>query len=442
MSLLLLLFVSSGVGAAKRNDSAHIWLERMRAALAPSSSTQARATLETWDGFEVGTVIEMKVSRHTSPAEKRTLMELTQPDAAKGTVYEVVAGSEGSLEGWEYLPSVRRLRRMSGIHRTDLFMGTEFSYEALDFVGSMERVPGRVEWVREEGRSLVRVTSPPGLSSGKVVTLIEPMTALPVRIAFFEESGELIRVQEFGSGSEPDLAEGRGPTLPGAQSLVSTKEQAWSRMQNPVRGLLNGTAALLSAVGAGLLWVRCSGDASDRAVLLVFALSLVALYTASCLYHCVPWQRLWKQRMQRIDHSMIYVLIAGSITPIAWLAVDGWPRWVWLGLAWGVALIGIAQKAFGPKLGDGFSITLQTLQGWLALPLFVPLVARLPWLALALALGGGALYMIGMVLFVTRQPRLWPGVFSYHEVFHVFVVGGSSAHFLLALWYIAPSAAS
>jgi hypothetical protein len=198
MSLLLLLFVSSSVGAAKRNDSAHIWLERMRAALAPSSSTQARATLETWDGFEVGTVIEMNVSRHTSPAEKRTLMELTQPDAAKGTVYEVVAGSEGSLEGWEYLPSVRRLRRMSGIHRTDLFMGTEFSYEALDFVGSMERVPGRVEWVREEGRSLVRVTSPPGLSSGKVVTLIEPMTALPVRIAFFEESGELIRVQEFG----------------------------------------------------------------------------------------------------------------------------------------------------------------------------------------------------------------------------------------------------
>jgi hypothetical protein len=198
MSLLLLLFVSSSVGAAKRNDSAHIWLERMRAALEPSSSTQARATLETWDGFEVGTVIEMKVSRHTSPAEKRTLMELTQPDAAKGTVYEVVAGSEGSLEGWEYLPSVRRLRRMSGIHRTDLFMGTEFSYEALDFVGSMERVPGRVEWVREEGRSLVRVTSPPGLSSGKVVTLIEPMTALPVRIAFFEESGELIRVQEFG----------------------------------------------------------------------------------------------------------------------------------------------------------------------------------------------------------------------------------------------------
>ena len=198
MSLVLLLFVSSGVSAARTDDSAHVWLERMRIALAPSTSTQARATLETWDGAAVGTVIQMNVSRHTSPAEKRTLIELTQPDAAKGTVYEVVAGREGSLERWEYLPSIRRLRRTSGIQPTDLFMGTEFSYEALDLAGSMERGEGRVDRVREEGRSLVRVTSAPEPSAGKVVTLIEPVTALPVRISFYEESGELSRIQEFG----------------------------------------------------------------------------------------------------------------------------------------------------------------------------------------------------------------------------------------------------
>jgi hemolysin III len=213
-------------------------------------------------------------------------------------------------------------------------------------------------------------------------------------------------------------------------------------MQNPVRGLLHGTAALFSVMGAALLWVRCSGDVSDRVVLLVFALSLVALYTASSLYHCVPWQRLWKQRMQRIDHSMIYVLIAGTFTPVAWIALDGGPCWVAIGAAWGVAVVGIGQKVLWPGLGDGFSITLQTVQGWLAVPLLVPLTARLPWPALALILGGGALYMTGMLLLVTRRPRLWPRVFSYHEVFHVFVVGGSLAHFLLALWYLAPAAGS
>lgn len=198
MSLLLLLGLSSSVEAAKRNDSAHIWLERMHAALAPSASAEARATLETWDGFEAGTVIQMNVSRHTSPAERRTLIELTQPEAARGTLYEVVAGRGEGLEGWEYLPSIRRLRRTSLIHPTDLFMGTEFSYEALDFAGSVKREEGRVDWVLEEGRSLVRVTSQPGLSSGKVVTLIEPITALPVRIAFHEQGGELVRIQEFG----------------------------------------------------------------------------------------------------------------------------------------------------------------------------------------------------------------------------------------------------
>ena len=198
MSLLLLLFVSGGAGAARPADSARIWLERMRAALAPSASTQAQATLETWDGVEAGAVIQMTVSRHTSPTEKRTLIELTQPDAAKGTVYEVVAGQAGSLERWEYLPSIRRLRRTSGIQRTDLFLGTEFSYEALDLADSMERGQGRVDRVREEERSLVRVTSPPGTFAGRTVTLIEPATSLPVRISFYEQSGELSRIQEFG----------------------------------------------------------------------------------------------------------------------------------------------------------------------------------------------------------------------------------------------------
>lgn len=211
MSLLLLVFVSSGVSAARKDDSAHVWLERMRAALAPSTSTQARATLETWDGAAVGAVIQMNVSRHTSPTEKRTLIELTQPDAAKGTVYEVVAGRQGSLERWEYLPSIRRLRRTSGIHRSDLFLGTEFSYEALDLADSMERGQGRVDRVREEGRSLVRVTSPPGPSAGKIVTLIEPESSLPVRISFYEASGELSRIQEFG-GIET-IQEHRIPTV-------------------------------------------------------------------------------------------------------------------------------------------------------------------------------------------------------------------------------------
>jgi len=210
------------------------------------------------------------------------------------------------------------------------------------------------------------------------------------------------------------------------------------KMQNPVRGLLHGTAAVASVVGAIFLWGRCDGNLPRQLVLLVFGLSLVGLYTGSSLYHSVPWQRVWKQRMQRVDHVMIYILVAGTCTPIAAIVLDGWLRWAALGTAWGIALVGILQKVFVPKVGDWFSITLQTTQGWVALPLFVPLAQRLPFPALLLTGLGGVLYTVGMVCLVTGRPRLWPRVFSHHEVFHICVVAGSAAHYAMTFLYVAP----
>ena len=209
------------------------------------------------------------------------------------------------------------------------------------------------------------------------------------------------------------------------------------KMQNPVRGFLHGTAAIASIVGGVVLWLDCSGDRFRQMALLVFAVSLVGLYTVSSLYHSVPWRRVWKERMQRLDHSMIYILIAGSYTPIAGIVLDGWMRWAALGTAWGIALLGILQKVFLPTIGDWFSITLQTAQGWIALPLLVPLAHRLPFPALLLTISGGILYTAGMVFMVTERPRLWPRVFSHHEVFHVCVVAGSAAHYAMTLLYIA-----
>ena len=208
-------------------------------------------------------------------------------------------------------------------------------------------------------------------------------------------------------------------------------------MQNPVRGFLHGTAAMASVAGAVWLWCRTSGDLPRQLVLLVFGLSLIALYTVSSLYHSVPWRAVWKARMQRLDHAMIHVLIAGTYTPIAALVLDGWWRAAALATVWGIAVIGISQKIFLPNLNQGISIAMQTTQGWLALPLLVPLAHRLPWPALLLAILGGLLYTIGMVFLVTGRPRLWPRVFSYHEVFHVLVVAGSAAHYAMTITYVA-----
>ncbi len=209
------------------------------------------------------------------------------------------------------------------------------------------------------------------------------------------------------------------------------------KMTNPVRGLLHGTAAVVSLVGAVLLTVLAKGRITDRLSLLVFGLSLVALYTVSALYHSIPWRKVWKARMQRLDHTMIHVLVAGTFTPIAWIVLDGWLRWVTLIVQWGIVATGALQKVLFRKFHHALSVALSTTQGWLALLLLWPLARHLPWTALMLLLLGGALYTVGMVMLVTNRPRLWPRVFSYHEVFHILVVAGSSLHFAVIARYVA-----
>src|SRR4051794_34524577 len=115
-------------------------------------------------------------------------------------------------------------------------------------------------------------------------------------------------------------------------------------MHNPIRGLLHGSAALLSIAGAFHLWGRAEGDVGKQCALLVFAASLVALYSVSSLYHAVPWSDGWKDRMQRADHAMIYVLVAGTYTPIAMVALAGGTRLFALAAVWGIAAFGIVQK--------------------------------------------------------------------------------------------------
>jgi hemolysin III len=209
------------------------------------------------------------------------------------------------------------------------------------------------------------------------------------------------------------------------------------RMQNPVRGFLHGAAAVLSTIGAAVLWSEARGDLGLQIALLVFAVSLVGLYTVSSLYHSYPWQALWKQRMQRLDHSMIYLVVAGTYTPFAMAVLHGPLLVAALVATWGIAILGIAQKVFRPQVGDWFSITMQMVQGWLALPFLGEFARRLPREALVLVVVGGLLYTVGMVFFVTRRPRLWPRVFSYHEVFHVFVCAGSALHYAAILTYVA-----
>jgi len=208
-------------------------------------------------------------------------------------------------------------------------------------------------------------------------------------------------------------------------------------MQNPIRGFIHGTAAL-AAVGATAFLAFKAPNWGLRIGAIVFGLAMISLYTTSSLYHTIPWREVWKRRMQRLDHSMILVLIAGTYTPIVIATLDGPLKWTVLTVAWGAVVIGGVQHIFFPRDKQTFSMILAVSMGWLGIGIAWKFVQELGWVASGLALLGGAIYTIGMIMMVSNRPRLWPRVFSYHEVFHVMVVAASAVHFVLVWRYVLP----
>lgn len=216
---------------------------------------------------------------------------------------------------------------------------------------------------------------------------------------------------------------------------ISSNRVTLGKMQNPVRGFLHGTAAVASLIGTVVLLTR-AGTWQARFAVVVFGLGLLALYTTSSLYHSIPWRPVWKTRMQRLDHSMIFVLIAATYTPIGVLVLSGIWRWVAMVVAWGIAAVGILHRSFSSMERHVFSFTLMLVLGWLSLPVMIPLARRAGAAAVVLMGVGGVFYTVGMVFKVTRWPRLWPRVFSAHELFHVFVVAASAVHWAATYRYV------
>lgn len=219
--------------------------------------------------------------------------------------------------------------------------------------------------------------------------------------------------------------------------LYAMERVRWGRMHNPLRGLLHGVAALGAVLGVALLADRASGGRQLMAGL-IFGFSLVVMFTISSMYHSVGWQERRKSFMQRLDHSMIFLVVAATFTPFGLVVLDGWVRATLLALVWGTAFAGILLKFVLPKVRTGLSMSLQHVMGWSSL-LAVPLIwQRIGPRAVWLLLAGGLCYSIGTVIFAIKRPRLSPRVFSYHELFHVFVIAGSALHFLAVLWYVMP----
>jgi hemolysin III len=206
-----------------------------------------------------------------------------------------------------------------------------------------------------------------------------------------------------------------------------------------LRGVLHQWA-FLASVPLGLGLVVTAGNARARIAVALYALSVAALFGTSALYHRVRWRsltaRVW---MRRLDHSMIFVLIAGTYTPFAVLVLHGSLALAILVVVWAGALIGIGFNLVWTGAPTWIRASLYVALGWVAIAALPQLASGIGIAGVTLVALGGVLYTVGAVVYSAKRPDPRPSVFGYHEVFHALVVAAAALQYgVIALW-VAPS---
>jgi hemolysin III len=221
-----------------------------------------------------------------------------------------------------------------------------------------------------------------------------------------------------------------------------TGAKMMKRLREPVSGLTHLAGVFLALVALGVLLAEAAGEGRvDQFVAFgVFGCSLVALYGASALYHLLPVSPPTVARLRRWDHMMIFVLIAGTYTPICVLALEGGWSVGLLGLVWALAFGGVLLKLLWMDAPRWLSVGLYLAMGWVAVVAASAILRAVPPGGIAWILVGGLVYSAGALIYALKRPNIKPGVFGFHELWHLFVLAGSACHFWAMFCYIAPIA--
>ena len=199
-----------------------------------------------------------------------------------------------------------------------------------------------------------------------------------------------------------------------------------------IRGLIHQWASL-GAFAMGFAFVLCAPISKAAWGVGIFAASLTVLFLVSAIYHRVNWKPRARQWMRRADHASIFILIAGTYTPVALLAFPEETGRNILWMAWGGAFLGIVQSLLWIRAPKVVSALLALLVGWSIVPYFSELKKGLGTANWWLVLAGGLAYTLGAVAYASKRPRLHPRWFGYHEVFHSLTVVAASLH-AIAIW--------
>jgi hemolysin III len=193
----------------------------------------------------------------------------------------------------------------------------------------------------------------------------------------------------------------------------------------------------VAALGVGITLVVLAGPENAPAFL-VYGLAVAGLFGVSALYHRGRWRPGVRAWLQRADHSMIFVLIAGTYTPICVHVLNGTLGVALLVVVWTGAVIAVALELRPTQASRVVLVALSIALGWLALPALPAVVDGLGWAATALIALGGVLYTVGAVIYARRRPDPFPSVFGYHEVFHALTIGGAASHYAVIAFWVLP----
>lgn len=216
--------------------------------------------------------------------------------------------------------------------------------------------------------------------------------------------------------------------------MNETKDQLF---RDPVSGLTHLGAAVAALIGLVVMLILSWGNTTSVISVLIYGLSLILMFSASAAYHLVNSNPGVISRLRKLDHSAIYVLIAGTYTPICMYFFTGFWSWGILLVIWIMAVTGVAVKLFVINAPRWVTAGVYLVMGWLSVIAIREIVSFMPVSAIMWLVLGGVLFTLGAVIYIIKKPNPWPGSFGFHEIWHIFVILGCLAHFILIAAFIA-----
>lgn len=209
------------------------------------------------------------------------------------------------------------------------------------------------------------------------------------------------------------------------------------KLREPVNGLTHFGAAIAAAVGLIVLLIVGHDDVRKLISLLIYGLSLLLMFSASAIYHSIKAKPGTIQVLRKLDHAAIYLLIAGSYTPFCLNLFTGFWKWGLLAIVWSLAIIGIVVKLFTINAPRWVSAGVYVGMSWLSLAAINEMLAVVPVIGMVWLFVGGLIFTLGAIVYATKTMNFVPGVFGFHEVWHIFVILGCACHYVAILISVA-----